>query len=72
VTAIRERLMATLTSSFECERDRAGQGIREAMAPYARFVRDEEKRLRAAEGALGRLGDDMEKVAGRIESLSRD
>jgi small GTP-binding protein len=71
VSALREKLMASLTASFERERDRAGQRVREATAPYARFVRTEERRLREADAALTRLGDGLAALDARVESFGR-
>jgi small GTP-binding protein len=71
VAALREKLMASLTGSFERERDRAGERVRSAIAPYARFVRSEEERLGAARGALVDLGDRMESLSARIATVGR-
>jgi hypothetical protein len=63
--------MSSLTASFERERDHAVQRVREAISPYARFVRTEEERLREAGTALGRLGDGMAALAARVEAIGR-
>jgi small GTP-binding protein len=69
VAALREKLLAALTEGFERERDRGQQRVREAIAPYSRFVRTEGDRLREAEAALAGLRDGLEALAGRVESL---
>jgi small GTP-binding protein len=45
--ALRERLLATLRGQFESELDRSLARIREAVAPYTRFVRAEPDRTAA-------------------------
>ena len=58
VTAVREKLMASLTATFEAERDRAAARVREAVSPYAAFVRREKERLDEAR-ASPTLGADL-------------
>ena len=69
VTAVREKLMASLTASFESERDRAAARVREAVSPYAAFVRREKARLDEARAELARLGAALEVLATRIAAL---
>jgi small GTP-binding protein len=71
VFALREKLMASLTASFERERDRAGQRVREAISPYARFVRTEQERLRGAERSLARLEQGIAALGARVAALGR-
>ena len=69
VTAVREKLMASLTASFESERDRAAARVREAVSPYAAFVRREKERLVEARTRLERLGADIEGLTTRVDAL---
>jgi hypothetical protein len=69
VTALREKLLGALLPAFERERDRSEQGIREAIAPWARFVRTESQRLEEERSALERVGTEAEDLARRIASL---
>lgn len=69
VASLREKLLSSLTASFESERDRSLGKVREAIAPYSRFVRTEGDRLREAESALAALDDGLAALAGRVESL---
>jgi GTP-binding protein EngB required for normal cell division len=71
VHALREKLVASLTASFDRERERGGEKVRDAIAPYARFVRTEQRQLEAARDALAGLGDGLESLSGRVESLVR-
>lgn len=66
VGAVREKLMASLSASFGSERDRAAARVREAVAPYAAFVRGEEQRLGEARAALGRLGAALDALDARV------
>ena len=69
VTAVREKLMASLTASFEVERDRAAARVREAVSPYAAFVRRERERLAEAKMELGRQGAALEELAVRVDAI---
>jgi hypothetical protein len=66
---VREKLMASLTASFESERDRAAARVREAVSPYAAFVRRESERLQAARTELVRLGEGLFDLTTRIDAL---
>ncbi len=69
VATLREKLLSSLTESFGRERDRSRQRVKEAIAPYSRFVRSEGDRLREAEAALASVEDRLEAVSGRISWL---
>jgi hypothetical protein len=69
VTALRGKLLAALTPAFERERDRAQQRVREAIGPWARFVRTERERLEEARSALDRIGTGADALAARIDAL---
>jgi hypothetical protein len=71
VAAVREKLMASLTASFEAERDRAAARVREAVSPYAAFVHRERERLDEAQTQFARLGRDLEGLTARIDALRR-
>jgi len=70
VAAVREKLMASLTASFEAERDRAAARVREGVSPYAAFVRREKTRLGDARAALSRLGAELDDLSARVDSLA--
>ncbi len=69
VTALREKLIGALVPAFERERDRSQQRIREAISPWARFMRTENEGLLAARSTLDRLGTGAEDLAARITAL---
>jgi small GTP-binding protein len=69
VTALREKLIGALVPAFERERDRSQQRIREAISPWARFVRAEKERLEEAGAALGRIEAGANELVARIAAL---
>jgi GTP-binding protein EngB required for normal cell division len=71
VARLRDRLAAALGESFERERDRGAERIREAIAPYARFVRGERQGLEEASAALAHVGEGLEALGDRVEALGR-
>ncbi|MCX6026214.1 MAG: dynamin family protein [Chloroflexi bacterium] len=60
--ALRQRLAATLEESFRSELGRGLERLRQAMAPYRRFVLEEEDRLR-------RVAAGLDEVSGRLATL---
>ncbi len=69
VTAVREKLMASLTATFEAERDRAAARVRSAVSPYAAFVHREKERLDEARRSLAGLGASLDQLTARIDVL---
>jgi small GTP-binding protein len=69
VKTVREKLMLSLTATFESERDRAGSRVRDAVSPYAAFVRREKERLDEARSELGRLETALEDLALRAAAV---
>jgi len=69
VTAVREKLMASLTASFESERDRAAARVREAVSPCAAFVCRERERLDRARADLERLRTSLGDLTTRIDAF---
>ena len=70
VAAVRHKLMTALTASFETESARAAARVREAVAPYAGFVRSEKERLEQAEQEVLALGVQLETLATRAHVAS--
>jgi hypothetical protein len=70
VAAVREKLMSALSASFETERAGAAARVREAVAPYADFVRSEKERLEQARQATEALGTRLEGLAARVGAVS--
>jgi small GTP-binding protein len=71
VQALRGKLVAALTASFDRERSRSLAHVRESIAPYARFVGGERERLDEARAALARLAGDLDALAVRVAAFGR-
>ncbi|MCC6178259.1 MAG: dynamin family protein [Chloroflexi bacterium] len=66
---LREALTASLRAEFEHHLDASVQRVRDALAPYDRFVRAERDRISSVEETLGRLADEMSRLQREIENL---
>ncbi len=69
VAALRVRLTAALRSEFDRAREQSGHRLADAIAPYARFVRAEERRWSEAQDTLTRL---REQTATLLTELKAD
>jgi len=70
ITALREKLMTTLTAEFDREVERSVHRIEEAIAPYTRFVRAERASLDENREALNESRDSLSSLKRRIEQLA--
>src|SRR5947207_3657405 len=68
VAALRVRLTAALRSEFDRAREQSGHRLSDAVAPYARFVRAEERRWSEAQAALERLGHGAARLIRQLET----
>lgn len=68
VSAMRERLMATLTRSFDAELERGRQHLLEAIGPYTRFVRAEGERFRGERDQLAERRSALQALRARLEA----
>ncbi|MEJ2210622.1 MAG: dynamin family protein [Anaerolineae bacterium] len=66
---LRQQLMDSMGREFEQELSRSLQRLREAIAPYTRFVRAEQQKLGHVEGDLGEIAGSLGQVRSRIENL---
>jgi small GTP-binding protein len=66
---LRQRLMAAMGQEFEQELAHSMQRLREAIAPYTRFVRAEQQKLAHVEGELGEIGAALGQLRTRVETL---
>jgi small GTP-binding protein len=66
---LRQRLMTAMTEEFERELGQSLQRLREAIAPYTRFVRAERQKLTHIEGELDEISTLLGQIGGRIEEL---
>jgi hypothetical protein len=66
---LRSRLDRALTDEFHRELDRGIQRIRDALAPYTRFLRSEQERAEAVVRELGQILDDLARLKVAVEAL---
>lgn len=64
---LKDQLTSTLRDQFERELEAASQRLREALAPYTRFVRVERERVATTHAALDRLATETDALRQRIE-----
>ena len=69
IKALREQLIETLRSQFEKEIERSIQNIQNAIAPYTRFVRAEQKKLRESQTILENIRLQLRRLKDEIEVL---
>jgi small GTP-binding protein len=66
---LRQRLMEAMGEEFEHELTHSLQRLREAIAPYIRFVRAEKRKLTRIEGELSEIRAELAKLRVQIENL---
>lgn len=69
ISELRARLMEALTDQFHQESDRSVMRIREAVAPYTRFVRGERERLHEVREQFDDITQRMKSLKRRVEDL---
>ncbi len=69
ISELRTRLMDALTEQFQQESDRSVLRIREAIAPYTRFVRGERERLHEVHEHFEDITRGMRNLQQRVEGL---
>ncbi|MBF6613438.1 MAG: dynamin family protein [Chloroflexi bacterium] len=68
---LRDKLSSAMTAQFNVELTRSAERVREAIAPYTRFVRLEQERVSAADAALSEIDKQIGQLRGQIESIGR-
>jgi len=66
---LRQRLMKAMSEEFDQELAASLQRLREAIAPYTRFVRAEQQKLTRVEGDLEQIKGALGQVRTRVEGL---
>jgi small GTP-binding protein len=66
---LRDKLSAAMTEQFNTELTRSLERIREAIAPYTRFVRLEQERVANARARLLDIEKQVDALRGRIEAI---
>jgi len=69
IEAMRQQLVGTLTAQFDREVDRSVARVRDAVAPYTRFVAAEEQRLGTTRDDLRAVGQELGGLQRRVEAL---
>ncbi|MDX1500807.1 MAG: dynamin family protein [Thermoanaerobaculia bacterium] len=67
IATLRDSLMTSLTAQFDREVEGSAHRIREAIAPYTRFVRAERERLEEMRRGLGEISANLERLQDVIE-----
>jgi small GTP-binding protein len=66
---LRQRLMMAMSEEFERELGHSLQRLREAIAPYTRFVRAEQQKLTRVQGELDEIGGTLGQLRAKVEDL---
>ncbi|MFC2015965.1 dynamin family protein [Chloroflexota bacterium] len=66
---LRQQLMEAMGAEFETELGRSLQRLREAIAPYTRFVRAEQQKLSGVELELAEVSSALGQIRSRIEEI---
>lgn len=67
IAGLRTQLSTSLRTQFEHEIDRSLNNIRNAIAPYTRFVRAEQSKLNEMQTTLHNIAETLTRLRGRIE-----
>jgi DNA-binding cell septation regulator SpoVG len=68
---LRDKLVAAMSTQFNTELDQSTNRIREALAPYTRFVRLEQTRMTAADIELSRIQESLDSLRAQVETIGR-
>lgn len=68
---LKDRLSQAMSSQFNTELARSIERIRDAIAPYTRFVRMEQERMSTAEENLAEVERSLDKIRGDVELIGR-
>jgi small GTP-binding protein len=70
IADVRARLSAALRAQFQEEIGRTTARMRESIAPFSRFVRAEEEKLKETDARLAQLKSDLERVRKAVAALA--
>lgn len=68
---LKEKLTAAMSQQFDAELKHSVQRIRDAVAPYTRFVRLEQERVSAADAELSEIEKQLNVLRAQIEAIGR-
>ncbi len=69
ISNLRTHLVDSLTKAFDIELNRSQQKVREAITPYARFVRTESEKLLGAREQFSSIKAELERLKKEIDTL---
>jgi hypothetical protein len=69
IAGVRAQLIQTLRSQFENEMNHSIERIREAIAPYTRFVRAEREKMLEMDARLKHLKLEIDQLKGKLENI---
>jgi hypothetical protein len=69
ISEMRTRVLQALTQAFEKEATRSQGQIREAVAPYSRFVRAESGKFKDALEQLESIARELDRLKGSVEEI---
>jgi hypothetical protein len=72
VTALRTRLATALSAEFERAQEQSARQLDDTVAPYARFVRAEERRWSDARRSLAELGERTRAFLAQLTAIAPD
>lgn len=68
---LRDKLVTAMSTQFKTELDQSTNRIREALAPYTRFVRLQQERMTAADANLARIQESLDSLRAQVETIGR-
>jgi hypothetical protein len=68
---LRDKLIGAMSTQFNTELDHSTNRIREALAPYTRFVRLQQERMTAADTSLGQIAERLDSLRAQVETIGR-
>jgi small GTP-binding protein len=69
IAGVRTQLIQTLRAQFEAEMNHSIERIREAIAPYTRFVRAEREKMLEMDGRLKQLQLEVDQLKRKLENI---
>ena len=66
---LRTKLLSTLTTQFNNEREAVIARLKEGVAPYTRYVRSERERIDTAEATLAELRQSLSALRARAQAV---
>ncbi|HYP20104.1 MAG TPA: hypothetical protein VEY08_08510, partial [Chloroflexia bacterium] len=68
---LRDKLVSAMSTQFNTELEHSTNRIREALAPYTRFVRLQQERMTEADANLSRIEENLDSLRAQVETIGR-